>query len=89
MKQTIKYLLFFVSDALKYEFKWHQRSGDLEKLKHLSSDAVLVRPLPESYISTQICDLCNDFKLYCRFYLKQIRIACTYISIVIEILLFL
>lgn len=62
--------------------------GGLEKAKHLSSDAVLVRPLPESYISTQICDLCNDFKLYYRFYLKQIRIACTYISVVIDILLF-
>lgn len=27
MKQTIKNLLLFVTDALKYEFKLHQRSG--------------------------------------------------------------
>lgn len=48
-----------ITHASKNEFKLHQRSGDVEKAKHLSSDAVLARPLPDSNISTQIRDLRN------------------------------
>lgn len=76
MKQTINqgFIYLFVTYALKYEFKLHQRSGIQKRRK--TSETVFVRPLPDSYISTQIRDLCNGFK----WYLKQIRIAWTYVS---------